>query len=202
MRILEFRLEGNFEGNDRNSIEYINSIYSYATSVATGFIIDVYGKNDKYDYIVINTGDINIVDFNLPSEKREILMDAGYKQTINYFRKILPKKKELLLSIYNELENSLKKVKNSIENNNAAKAKIILSEMFMFLCDYVDIIDKHDLNELKEFKLTFLNSLIYPALFGKTKFKNSKILISNLETILDKISDKINEYKVYLIQEI
>ena len=46
LRILEFRLEGNFEGNDKNSIEYINSIYSYATSVATSFIIDVYNKND------------------------------------------------------------------------------------------------------------------------------------------------------------
>ena len=32
-RILEFRLEGNFEGKDKNTIEYLNSIYSYATCI-------------------------------------------------------------------------------------------------------------------------------------------------------------------------
>ena len=69
-RILEFRLEGDFEGNDMNTVEFVNSLYAFTTSMATTFIIDIYGKKDKFDYIVINTGDINIVDFNMSGEKR------------------------------------------------------------------------------------------------------------------------------------
>ena len=77
-RILEFRLEGDFEGNDMNTVEFVNSLYAFTTSMATTFIIDIYGKKDKFDYIVINTGDINIVDFNMSGEKRRDLMKLGY----------------------------------------------------------------------------------------------------------------------------
>lgn len=199
LRILEFRLEGDFEGNDKNSVEYINSIYSYATSVATSFIMDIYNRNDKYDYIVINTGDINIVDFNLPAEKRENMMQIGYNQTMNYFKKVLPEKKKTLLSVYNEIESGLKKVKNNIKNNNVQKAKAIIAELFMYLCDYINIIDKNDYNQLKEFKDILFSNMIYPALFGKTKIKNEKFVLCTLEQLMNKISDKTIEYKEYLI---
>lgn len=198
LRVLEFRLEGNFEGNDKNSIEYINSIYSYATSVATSFIIDVYNKNDKYDYIVINTGDINIVDFNLPADKRENMMEIGYKQTMTYFKEFLPKKKEVLLGVYSELESYLKKIKTNLEHNNAQKAKILLAEMFMYLCDYIDIIDGKDLEGLREFREILSTNLVYPALFGKTKIKNAQYVICSLDLLMNNIELKIAEYRDFL----
>lgn len=198
LRILEFRLEGNFEGNDKNSIEYINSIYSYATSVATSFIIDVYNKNDKYDYIVINTGDINIVDFNLASEKRENMMEIGYNQTMKYFGEILPLKKKLLFEVYSEINSSLKKIYNNIERNKAQKARIILAELFMYLCDYIDMIDSADLTALKDFKKIMNDNMVYPALFGKTKIKNSQYILCTLKLLMNKISQKVEEYQAFL----
>lgn len=198
LRILEFRLEGNFEGNDKNSIEYINSIYSYATSVATSFIIDVYNKNDKYDYIVINTGDINIVDFNLASEKRENMMEIGYNQTMKYFGEILPLKKKLLFEVYSEINSSLKKIYNNIERNKAQKARIILAELFMYLCDYIDMIDSADLTALKDFKKIMNDNMVYPALFGKTKIKNSQYILCTLGLLMNKISQKVEEYQAFL----
>lgn len=198
LRILEFRLEGNFEGNDKNSIEYINSIYSYATSVATSFIIDVYNKNDKYDYIVINTGDINIVDFNLASEKRENMMEIGYNQTMKYFGEILPLKKKLLFEVYSEINSSLKKIYNNIERNKAQKARIILAELFMYLCDYIDMIDSADLTALKDFKKIMNDNMVYPALFGKTKIKNSQYILCTLGLLMNKISQKVDEYQAFL----
>lgn len=197
-RILEFRLEGDFEGNDKNTIEYINSLYTYATAIATEFIMEVYNKNDKYDYIVINTGDVNIVDFNLPTDKRENLMQIGYSQTMNYFKDVLPLKKENLLKIYTEIETHLKKVKSNIESNNIKKAKETLTELFMYLCDYVNVIDIKDFNELKEFKDILFSNIVYPALFGKTGIKNEKLVLCKLEQVTNNIADKTSEYKQFL----
>lgn len=197
-RILEFRLEGDFEGNDKNTIEYINSLYTYATAIATEFIMEVYNKNDKFDYIVINTGDVNIVDFNLPTDKRENLMQIGYSQTMNYFKDVLPLKKENLLKIYTEIETHLKKVKSNIESNNIKKAKETLTELFMYLCDYVNVIDIKDFNELKEFKDILFSNIVYPALFGKTGIKNEKLVLCKLEQVTNNIADKTSEYKQFL----
>ena len=75
----------------------MNTIYSCVTSLATDFIIETYGKRDKFDYVKINTGSVVVVDFSLPKEKREELMDIGYQQTMDYFNKdLVEKKKEIV----------------------------------------------------------------------------------------------------------
>lgn len=197
-RILEFRLEGDFEGNDKNAIEYINSLYSYATAIATEFIMELYNKNDKYDYIVINTGDVNIVDFNMPAEKRENLIQIGYNQTMEYFNNVLPAKKDCLLKIYEEIKNYLKKVNLNLSTANVLKAKSSLADMFMYLCDYLEVIDKSDYNELKTFKDVFMSNIVHPALFGKTKIKNEKYVLCSLEKVMLLINSKIEEYQEFL----
>lgn len=196
-RVLEFRLEGDFEGNDKNTIEYINSLYSYATSIATEFIMSIYNEKDKYDYIVINTGDVNIVDFNMPKDKRSNLMEIGYAQTMEYFKKILPLKKSRLAEIYLELSNKLKKMKKNITTNNISKAKSVLGDMFVYVCDYVNIIDEKDYLKLKEFKEVFAGNIAYPALFGKTKIKNENLVMAVLEQTQQQISDKAEELASY-----
>lgn len=197
-RILEFRLEGDFQGNEKNTIEYINSLYSYATIIATEFIAGIYNKKDKFDYIVINTGDINIVDFNLPAEKRENLMNAGYEQTINYFKHVLPKKKENLLKVYENLETGLLKIQKNIDSNRVQKAKYLLAEMFVYLCDYVEIIDRRDFNAIKEFKHALYENIIHPPLFGRAKLKNEKYVCCLLEQLQQQVSEKVAEYREFL----
>ena len=196
-RVLEFRLEGDFEGNEKNTIEYINSLYSYATSIATEFIMSIYNEKDKYDYIVINTGDVNIVDFNMPKDKRSNLMEIGYAQTMEYFKKILPLKKSRLAEIYLELSNKLMKMKKNITTNNISKAKSVLGDMFVYVCDYVNIIDEKDYLKLKEFKEVFAGNIAYPALFGKTKIKNENLVMAVLEQTQQQISDKAEELASY-----
>ena len=50
-------------------------------------------KNDRYDYLVIDTGGVVVVvDFNYPNENvRQLLMQA-IKQTKEYFTIYLPQK--------------------------------------------------------------------------------------------------------------
>ena len=95
-RILEFRLEGYYNTNDTNDIsgiDYANAVYSCMTAMSTAFITNIYGEKDKFDYIVLNTGDIVVVDFNISESKRLELIQSGYNQTMKYFNSVLPDKK-------------------------------------------------------------------------------------------------------------
>ena len=88
-RILEFRLEGYYDTNDKNDIsgiDYANAVYSCMTAMSTSFITNLYADKDKFDYVVLNTGDIVVVDFNINENKRLELIESGYSQTINYFK--------------------------------------------------------------------------------------------------------------------
>ncbi|MDR1327910.1 MAG: patatin-like phospholipase family protein, partial [Heliobacteriaceae bacterium] len=64
-RILEFRLEGFAQSNDFNPLDFANTVYSCMTAMASSFVSKLYGSRDKFDYLVLNTGDVIVVDFNL-----------------------------------------------------------------------------------------------------------------------------------------
>ena len=199
-RILEFRLEGDYEGSDRNALDYVNTIYSCITSIATSFIVDCYGKKDKYDYIVINTGDVIVVDFNYPREKREDLVRSGYTQTMEYFTKALPQKKENLLDNYYILNKNLKKIAKYIESKKIIKAKHAISDLFVVLCDMKDYIDANVTDAIKEFNRQFCHNMRYPALFGMVKLTDEASVKNNLKAITDLISDKIYDLESYLVK--
>ncbi len=199
-RILEFRLEGDYEGSDKNALDYVNTIYSCITSIATSFIVDCYGKKDKYDYIVINTGDVIVVDFNYPREKREDLVKSGYTQTMEYFTKALPQKKENLLDNYYILNKNLKKIAKYIDSKKIIKAKHAISDLFVVLCDMKDYIDANVTDAIKEFNRQFCHNMRYPALFGKVKLTDEANVKNNLKAIIDLISDKIYDLESYLVK--
>lgn len=201
-RILEFRLEGDFEGNDKNTIEYVNSLYAFTTSMATTFIIDIYGQKDMFDYIVINTGDINIVDFNMSEEKKLNLMQIGYSLTMDYFNEYLPEKKRRLLGMYNSLYDRLVKVYKLLRKQNILNAKNITSELFVDLCDYKDYIDEKLYENIIIFKKEFFENIQYPALFGKTTLRDKDCVEKYLEDLITRIDDKVEELEEYLSQEI
>lgn len=200
-RILEFRLEGVFEGKDKNTIEYVNAIYAFTTSMATAFIVDLYGKKDKYDYIVINTGDVNIVDFNLSEEKRRHLIQVGYTQTMDYFNEILPEKKQSLLSMYKEIQCKLLRVDKHLKKQSIAKAKSVISEIYINLYDYKDYIDEEFCHTISEFKNFFNENVQYPPLFGKTSLQYKSETEKILNNIICQCTEKVDELENFLRTE-
>ena len=198
-RLLEIRLEGDCSGNEMNAINYANTVYSCITSIATNFVLDRYLDNDKYDFIVINTGDMVILDFNQPKDKREHLMELGYKQTVKYFREYLPKKKEHLFEIYDRIYSMFNSFYKAVCRRNISKAKMILGEMFIYFADHAKYMDNDDFAAICEFKDYFLDNIKYPALFGRTGLKNPKEIISRIENIIDRIKDKLFDLKNYHI---
>ena len=166
--------------------------------MATTFIIDIYGKKDMFDYIVINTGDINIVDFNMAEEKRRHLMELGYSQTMDYFNETLPAKKQMLLGMYSKLYDKLTKILKYLKKLNINKAKCLTTELFIDLCEDKDFIETKFYDYILEFKDIFFKNIQYPALFGKTSLNKADIIISYLTNIIDSMNDKIKEIKEFL----
>ncbi len=199
-RILEFRLEGDFDGSDKNALDYMNTIYSCITSMCTSYIAETYGNRDKFDYIVINTGDVIVVNFNYPKEKREELIESGYRQTMQYFTKTLPLKKESLLKKYNELKRDLVRAQKLLNKKAYVKVKHALSEIFVDLCEDRELIDKKIFSCIKDFHALYNQNIKYPALFGKISLKFEEETSIALNALVDLISDKIYEIEAYLIK--
>lgn len=197
-RIVEFRLEGDFQGNDHNAIEFANAIYSYATSTGTKFLTKIYGCRDNYDYITIDTGDLNIVDFNVSEEKRLQLVESGYNQTYDYFKNKLFEKKQMLLKIYTEISQHLDMCEFQIRKGNTYQAKCELGELYMNLCENITLINSTDNKNINKFKNAFLDNYKTPALFGKAKLNNEKLVTAELINCKQTITSRINEYIKYI----
>ena len=197
-RILEFRLEGNYESNDISGINYANAVYSCMTAISTSFITNIYGNKDKFDYIVLNTGDIVVVDFNINEAKRNDLINSGYNQTISYFKDFLIEKKSKIRHNYSIIQAHITKIQKYIKSNNIQKANNQMGELFMDLPELSEIIDLTDYNEIKKFRDIFLKNLKYPALFGKVTLSNFKLIDTELNKINNKMSKKLEEFDSYL----
>lgn len=197
-RILELRLEGYYNSNNISGIDYANAVYSCMTSMSTSFVTDIYAGNDKYDYIVYNTGKTVVVDFNLNETKRNDLIQAGYDQTIDYFRNVLPNKKTMIKASYECIYVDICKIQKLIESNKIFKAKVQLGDLFMYFCDCKDAIDDVDVAEIQNFKDIFLANIKYPALFGKVGLKNDNLIKAELAKLKNKLEIKIEEFQNYL----
>ncbi len=197
-RVLEFRLEGDYdEVNVTNSVSYANAVYSCMTAMASSFVTKIYAHKDKFDYIVLNTGDIVIVDFNMSSQKRESLIESGYKQTIQYFKSVLPAKKERVLNAYNIVQGHVLKLKGFMNLRQYGNVRTELGALFINLSELFDIIDIDDYSAIKRFK-----DLLYDNLgvgfFGSTKLNNEKLVKTELMQLAQNIDAKVDELVLYL----
>ena len=196
-RIVEFRLEGDCTSQARNPISYINTIYSCVTDVATDFVSDMYGQNDKFDCIRINTGDIFFADFNLNKEARRQLINSGYEQTMHYFKNILPKKKEFLSQIYTKALSYLKSAYKGLRENNVDEVQWWLGDLFILLCENKELVDPIIYNSIVDLKNNLMES-VSTILFFHTKFKNKKALEEKASKLLNSVEERLSDINLFL----
>ncbi len=196
-RILEFRLEGSC-GEDKNTpISYLNTIYSCITDVATGFVTDVFGQNDRYDCIRINTGDIFFADLNLDKDSRRKLINAGYEQTMCYFKEFLPAKKERLEKVYSTALKFLKNANKGLNSNNVEETQWWFGDLFILLCENKEIVDPIIYREIVELKELVMNS-VTTILFFHNRFKNTKKISDEMKSVINQLDERISELKLFL----
>ena len=196
-RILEFRLEGDYDKNGKNPIDYLNTVYSCVTSIATKNIVQTYGNCDKYDYVTINTGDVLIMNLNIPLEKRKELISIGYNQTMQYFKNDLPIKKQNLASKYKNLKNTIDIIIEQVDKKKVQDAKIQLSELYAILCEIKSDIDDCFYQNIQNIRFRILNELKPSPLFKKYSVEKIRSISEDFKQISDNLNDKINELKEY-----
>lgn len=196
-RILEFRLEGDYSKDEKNPISFINTIYSCVTDIATDFVTELYGQNDRFDCIRINTGDIFFADFNINKEERRKLIDIGYKQTMDYFQKVLPAKKQKLEEVYSKILVYLKKALKGLKSNNVEEVQWWFGDIFTTLCENKEIVDPTIYKKILDLK----NSLVKGSttiLFFHTCFKGAKRLEAEMKDVIMTVNNRVNDLRLYL----
>ncbi len=201
-RILEFRLEGSRDGtNIKNPMDYINSIINVIWYLSTENVFTLYGENDRYDYIVIDTKDLILFDFTVDREKKEKLVDLGYNKTKYFLSSSLVKKKENLLNVYSKLSFGISLLEKEMQNNNFKEAVFILNEVIARMSLNKKYIDISIFENLKELKLLFSESIARQFLFTK-KIDNQEILKEKIEFLdkslkirIDEIFEYVSKYK-------
>ena len=196
-RILEFRLEGDCNLEGRNPINFLNTIYSCVTDVATDFVTELYGQNDRYDCVTINSGDIFFADFNLNKEERRKLINRGYEQTMKYFKEVLPQKKERLEKVYLNSYKYLKEVEKGLKSKNVEEVQWWIGDLFILLCENKEIIDPVIYQSILELKNSLYES-ISTILYFHTRFKNRKKLEEQLDELLNVLKQRITELRLSL----
>ena len=194
-RILEFRLEGDCSNEAKSPISFLNTIYSCVTDVATDFVTEIYGKNDRYDCIRINTGDIFFADFNLDKESRRKLINSGYEQTMRYFKEFLPHKKEYLEKIYTKSYNYMKKVSSGVKSNDVEEVQWWLGDLFILLCENKEVLDERIYKSIVDLKNNLMSSVKVSFLW-RTGFKEQKALIQESKAVLNLLQERIMELKM------
>lgn len=196
-RILEIRLEGSSAKHVQYPIEYLNSMYSCMTSTESQFIKDIYGKKDKYDYLILDTGDLVVVDFNYPLEKRQSIIDVGYNQTMNYFKHELVSKKHVLYDVYDNILDKLRLTQNFLVRKKYHAVKSSIAELFIYLAKYKDIIDEDVFDAISTYqKVVFSN--VTTGLLGRSTCLDKELLQKSLESIISDLSIRIEEIDAYL----
>ena len=194
-RILEFRLEGDCASESKNPISYLNTIYSCVTDVATDFVSEIYGKNDRYDCVRINTGDIFFADFNLDRDSRRKLINSGYEQTMRYFKEFLPVKKELLEKVYSKSYNYMKKLYSGVKSNDVEEVQWWLGDLFILLCENKEIIDERIYKSFINLKNNLMSSVKVSFLW-RTGFKEQKLLIQETKVVMNLLEERIADLKL------
>ena len=196
-RILEYRLEGDYNKDEKNPISFINTIYSCVTDAATKFVTEVYGQNDRYDCITINTGNVFFADFNLDRDSRRKLINLGYEQTMKYFTEMLPSKKEKLIDVYSKISKYIKNARKGLKSKNVEETQWWFGYIFTVLCENKEIIDPAIYSQIVDLKNEIVNN-ISNILFFYTSFKNTKLLDEMFTDLMSAIDKRIAESILYL----
>lgn len=197
-RIIEFRLEGDTVDKKGNTFEFLNSIYSCMTSASTDFIMDIYGNNDKYDYVKITTGRVIVIDFNISVETRNKLVDIGYSDSMKYLTKDCVSKKALVTKYYKKIISYTENLIRALKYSHVDVSEDILKDLFLYMSDAYKYIDPEIYEGIWTLKNDILSAPKKKSFFQKVKFKDREPLINSAEIINKTLKVKHDELIDYV----
>ena len=197
-RILEFRLEGSKNRYKLdNTVDFLNSVYTAFSNFASDHIISTYKSRDKFDYIRLDSEEVNITDFNISVERKKELYRSGYKTTIEFFKNELPQKRKAFLPQYKIMFKEIKSIKTNIEQSKYILAKNKLAELFVYISKARKQIDLCFYDEILVFYDLFKANLV-TALGMISILKDKDKILLKIENIASKLDDRIKEIESFI----
>lgn len=198
-RILEFRLEGARENvNLKSVLDYFNSIYSTFINFCSDSIAQRYNNKDNFDYILIDTKNVLLLDFNISKEEKDKISENGYDTTLKYFTKILVNKKKKLLPLYESISDLLNSLKKSIKENKIIKTKKLIFEFFTLNSDNFDNLDEKFIKEFKNLKNQILKDISDISILKIPKLNNKTEYIKCIQGLIEKCDFIVRDFKNYI----
>ena len=198
-KILEFRLEGERSSRKINNLlDYFSAILDTSYNISTDLLSNSYGKNDQFDIIRVNTGNVQVIDFNISNEEKEELIIKGYECTKKYIENDLLKKKERILAIYQKLEEYLQQFRDEVAKDRTKDSLVTLGNISIFVSDNKDFIHKKISSRITELRRLYLNNLSSIKLFNLIFLKNKNDVLPKFDRILKQVESKTGELETYL----
>lgn len=196
-RILEFRLEGNCM-NLKSVLDYMNTVYGSMSYFCSENLSDIFGEKEKFDYIIIDTKDVLLFDFQMSNDEKDKLAQIGYDTTIKYFTKTLVDKKRLILPFYENSLDILKNIRAKIQQNNIKEIKNLIIK---FSLQKDDLIKNADMTLISESKniLFELSKDLEENFFGFSNIiKNHRKHLVDIENLIKRYEDKMKDFSAYI----
>ena len=199
VRILEFRLEGCKDCmNCKTVIDYFNTVYSSMSNFSTENILKTYNNNDMFDYILIDTKDVLLLDFQMSNEMKDKLAENGYQTTKKYFTETLPEKRKKLLPLYEKTLKTLEETKNFLKDGKNAAIKEVLAEYIFEICTEYNKLDANFMQKMEKFKTDLLKDIYKTPILPITTIKNKTAHIKVVQGLIEDCENKVQTMKKFI----
>lgn len=190
--VLEVRLEGTVSANLASPVSFINSVYSCVTSVASDFVVNLFKHDEKHDCLVINTGDVVIVNFQMKEAERKILIQSGYEQTLEYFKYLLPVKKKKHLDNYIKIRNCLVDTRELILKDKVSAAQVRFANLLALLCEIRSEIGEDIYVQIMALSGEILNNSGTTIFLKHTYLKDTRKVLKKIDELEVLVNSKIS----------
>ncbi|MBO7672883.1 patatin-like phospholipase family protein [bacterium] len=189
--ILEIRLEGSPGSDLKNPLSFINTVYSCVTSLASDYVAAKNKFDENHDCLVIDTGDVLILDMQIKKEARKRLIKSGYEQTINYFKNLLPVKKREILDNYIKIRNKISDIKEYVLKDKTSEAQAVYSKLLLQFVQNSSLVNDAIKSEIAALSDEIFDNTAKTLIFKRKFFKNYKELCNKLDKISGETDKKI-----------
>lgn len=196
--VLEIRLEGTVSENLASPISFINSVYSCVTSVASDFVVDIFRHDEKHDCLVVNTGDVVIVNFQMKETERKTLIQNGYEQTIEYFKNLLPVKKKKHLDNYIKIRNFVVDTREMILKDKVAAAQVKFANLLALLCEVRPAVDENIYTAIMAISPEILNNSGTTIFLKHTYLKDARKVLKKLDELEILVNSKVSAIEKFV----
>ena len=151
-----------------------------------------------FDYILIDTKDVLLLDFQMSNEMKDKLAENGYQTTKKYFTETLPEKRKKLLPLYEKTLKTLESTKEFIKNGKNTAIKEVLADYIFEICSEYNTLDANFMQKIEKFKRDLLKDICKTPFLPITTIKNKTAHVKIVQGLIEDCENKVLSMKKFI----